>query len=214
MVRPWALADSTFAFIYLDECLLLADGTYILCSPMRWWVMYYGVAFRSMLMIHSSIWEKTYLFLYWEYIYFGQIILKNRVLGEWLLLWCRAEANLSFHRCALYNKKCLSPFAAIFLQIELAFPVRRYLVLCWMEEFSDSWSSFEGRLSRHASPVGPKCTLASVSSACFSLRWLLSGKLCLLTFKCRLAESFKLTLACALDLAALENIPSLSFRIV
>lgn len=39
-------------------------------------------------------------------------------------------------------------------------------------------------------------------------------KLCLFTFKCRILQWFKLTLplACALDLAALENIPSLSFR--
>lgn len=39
-------------------------------------------------------------------------------------------------------------------------------------------------------------------------------KLCLFTFKCRLLQWFKRTLplACALDLAALENIPSLSFR--
>lgn len=129
-----ALADCTFAIIYLDECLLLADifGTYILvCSPLRWWVMYYSVAFRSVLMIHSSIWEKMYLFLYRENIYFGQIILKNRVLDEWLLLRCRAEVNLSLHSCAVYQRKCLSPLAAIFLQSELAFPVERYSVLCW-----------------------------------------------------------------------------------
>lgn len=39
-------------------------------------------------------------------------------------------------------------------------------------------------------------------------------KLCLLTFKCRTLQWFKhtLPLACALDLAALENIPGLSFR--
>lgn len=39
-------------------------------------------------------------------------------------------------------------------------------------------------------------------------------KLCLFTFKCRILQWFKRTLplACALDLAALENIPSLSFR--
>lgn len=39
-------------------------------------------------------------------------------------------------------------------------------------------------------------------------------KLCLFTFKSRILQWFKLTLplACALDLAALENIPSLSFR--
>lgn len=89
VVRRGALADCTFAFIYLDECLLRAEGTYnLVCSPMRWWVMCSGVAFRSVLMIHSSIREKTYLFLYWENIYFGQIVLKNRVLDEWLLLWC------------------------------------------------------------------------------------------------------------------------------
>lgn len=39
-------------------------------------------------------------------------------------------------------------------------------------------------------------------------------KLCFYTFKCRMLQWFKRTLplACALDLAALENIPSLSFR--
>lgn len=39
-------------------------------------------------------------------------------------------------------------------------------------------------------------------------------KLCLFTFKCRMLQWFKptLPLACALDLAALYNIPSLSFR--
>ncbi len=39
-------------------------------------------------------------------------------------------------------------------------------------------------------------------------------KLCSYTFKCRMLQWFKITLplACALDLAALENIPSLSFR--
>ena len=41
-------------------------------------------------------------------------------------------------------------------------------------------------------------------------------KLCLFTFKCRILQRLKRTLplACALDLAALENIPSLSFRSV
>lgn len=71
--------------------------------------------------------------------------------------------------------------------------------------------SFEGHLSRDAPPAGPKRTLASVGSAYFpsvgsSVESFASSPLN--------AESFKLTLACALDLAALENIPSLSFRIV
>lgn len=101
-----------------------------------------------------------------------------------------------------------------FCRVSLLFPYRDLQCCAKREELSDTWSSFEGRLSRDAWPVGPNRTFASVSSARFCLRWLLGGKLRLFTFKCRLAEWFKLTLACALDLAALENIPSLSFRIV
>lgn len=122
-----------------------------------------------------------------------------------------AELGLALLSCAVYLRKCLSLFAAIFLWIELASPVQRCSASCWRKGF---FQSFEGRLSREASPVGPKRTLACASSARRSLRWLLSGKLGLFTFKCRLWESFEVTPACALDLAALENIPSLSFRIV
>lgn len=96
------------------------------------------------------------------------------------------------------------------IAVSLLFQYRDLQCCAKREEFSDTWSSFEGRLSRDARPVGPNRTFASVSSARFSL----GGKLRLFTFKCRLAEWFKRTRACALDLAALENIPSLSFRIV
>lgn len=89
-------------YIWMSVCFW--QMSYILlCSPMKWWLMYYGVAFRSVL-IHSSIWEKTYLFLYWGNIYFGQIILKNRVLDEWLLLRCRAEVSVPPElRCPPYE---------------------------------------------------------------------------------------------------------------
>lgn len=40
------------------------------------------------MMIRSYVWEKDmYLFLYWEHIiYFQKMILKNRVLDEWLFI--------------------------------------------------------------------------------------------------------------------------------
>lgn len=49
----------------------------------------FSVAFRSVMMIRSYVWEKKdmYLFLYWEHIiYFQKMILKNRVLDEWLFI--------------------------------------------------------------------------------------------------------------------------------
>lgn len=136
VVTHGPLADCTFAFIYLDECLLLADGTYILvCSPMSWWVMYYGVAFRSVLMIHSSIWEKTYLFLYWENIYFGQITLKNRVF-RWVafLAECRAEVSLSLHSCAVNRTKCFESVCSHICADWACFSsTERDSLLCWKE---------------------------------------------------------------------------------
>lgn len=126
-IGRWLTAHLHF-YIWMRVCFWQM-APILVCSPLGWWVMYYAVAFRPVLMIHSSIWEKTYLFLYWENIYFGQIILKNRVLDERLLLRCRAEPTLSLHSCAGYHLKCLSPFAAIFLQSELAFPVQRSSML-------------------------------------------------------------------------------------